>query len=322
MLKSKLEFEVMVMLKETFSFPSAAGDCRIEAVRFLPEDGRVRGTLQLLHGMQEHIGRYDGMAAYFTARGWAVYGHSHIGHGHSTTTQYPLGYFGRKNAEGRIFRADARQVHNRAKADYPDLPMVLFGYSMGSFVCRHCLADFGEELSAAVVCATGNGSPALNLGIFSAGALSLAFGRKDADLIDGVVQKGFAERTEKKTKVDWLSTDLGYLLKNGKPDPLCGFPFSYRGYYDLLTMIRAMLRAETFAKTPLDLPILFLSGGDDPVGGYGEGVKDTLHRYRETGHRRTEMKLYPGRRHEIHLDNGRLDVWADMSEFLERAVIF
>ena len=234
------------MIKEKFSFPSAAGGCRIEAVRFLPEDRKVRGTLQLLHGMQEHIGRYDGMAKFFTSRGWAVYGHSHIGHGHSTNEQYPLGYFGRKNAEGRVFRADARAVHNRAKKDFPDLPMVLFGYSMGSFVCRHCLADFGDELSAAVVCATGNGDKALNLSIASAKTLSIAFGRKDAILIDRVVQKGFAERTEKKTNVDWLSTDLSYLLKDGKPDPLCGFPFSYSGYHDLLTMIRAMLRDETF----------------------------------------------------------------------------
>lgn len=308
------------MRKETFSFPSAAGDCRIEAVRFLPEDGRVRGTLQLMHGMMEHIGRYDGMAEFFTERGWAVYGHSHIGHGHSTNERYPLGYFGRKNAEGRVFRADARQVHDRAKADYPDFPMVLFGYSMGSFVCRHCLADFGSELSAAVVCATGNGGAALPIGILSSGALSLLGGRRKATLIDRFVQGGFNERTEGKTPVDWLSTDISYLIKDGKPDPLSGFTFSNRGYYDLLTMIRAMLRDGTFERTPLDLPILFVSGGDDPVGDYGEGVKDTLHRYRETGHRFTEMKLYPGRRHEIHLDNGRMDVWADMSEFLDRSV--
>lgn len=306
------------MIKEKFTFPSAAGGCTIEAVRFLPDNGKVRGTLQLLHGMQEHIGRYDGMAAYFTARGWAVYGHSHIGHGHSTNAQYPLGYFGRKNAEGRIFRADAKAMHERAKRNFPDLPMVLFGYSMGSFVCRHCLADFGEDLSAAVVCATGNGDDALQLGVLAARVLSIPFAHRDAVLIDRQVQKGFAARTEKRTNVDWLSTDLSYLLKDGKPDPLCGFPFSYRGYYDLLTMIRAMLRDETFEKAPRDLPIFFISGGDDPVGHYGEAVKDTLEHYRETGHRNTELKLYPGRRHEIHLDNGRMDVWADMNAFLER----
>ena len=308
------------MRKEQFSFPSAAEGCRIEAVRFLPERGEVRGTLQLLHGMMEHIGRYDGMAECFTARGWAVYGHSHIGHGHSTAADYPLGYFGKKNAEGRIFRADARQMHNRIRADFPDVPMVLFGYSMGSFVCRMCLADFGADLSAAVVCATGNGDRGLPLGIASSGAFSLLGGKKKATLLDRYVQGGFNRRTEGKTNVDWLSTDISYLVKNGKPDPLCGFTFSNRGYHDLLTMIRAMLRDETFEKTPLDLPILFVSGGDDPVGGYGEGVKDTLHRYRETGHRFTEMKLYPGRRHEIHLDNGRMDVWEDISEFLDRSV--
>ena len=87
------------MIKEAFSFPSAAGGCEIAAVRFLPEDGRVRGTIQLLHGMMEHIGRYDEMAEYFVQRGWAVYGHSHLGHGRSRNEQYPLGYFGKNNAE-------------------------------------------------------------------------------------------------------------------------------------------------------------------------------------------------------------------------------
>ena len=119
------------MIKESFSFPSAAGRCEIAAVRFLPEDGRVRGTIQLLHGMMEHIGRYDEMAEFFVQRGWAVYGHSHLGHGGSRNEQYPLGYFGTENTESRVFRSDAKTVHDRAKADFPGLPMVLFGYSMG-----------------------------------------------------------------------------------------------------------------------------------------------------------------------------------------------
>lgn len=308
------------MIKETFSFPSAAGGCDIAAVRFLPERGSVRGTIQLLHGMMEHIGRYDEMAAFFVQQGWAVYGHSHLGHGMSRNDAYPLGYFGRANAEGRVFRADAKTVHERAKADYPGLPMVLFGYSMGSFICRLCLHDFGEELSAAVVCSTGNGDAELPFGIAASGVLSLLAGRKKATLIDAHVNRGFNARTEHRSSVDWLSTDPSYLLQGGKPDPLCGFTFSNRGYYDLMTMIRAMLRDETFTRTPRDLPMLFLSGTDDPVGGYGERVKDAVEHYRETGHTRVELKLYPGRRHEIHLDGGKRDIWTDMAAFLDRAI--
>ena len=307
-------------MKETFSFPSAAGGCEIAGVRFLPENGKVRGTLQLMHGMMEHIGRYDEMAEYFTGRGWAVYGHSHLGHGLSSNEAYPLGYFGQNNAEGRVFRADAKTVHERACADFPGLPHVLFGYSMGSFVCRMCLHDFGESLSAAVICSTGNGDPALPLGIAASRVLSLAAGKKKATLIDGHLNRGFNARTERRTAVDWLSTDLSYMMQNGKADPLCGFVFSNRGYYDLLTMIRAMLRSETFENTPRTLPMLFLSGAEDPVGRYGEGVQEAVRRYRETGHDRAELRLYPGRRHEIHLDGGRYDVWADMAAFLDRVV--
>ena len=247
------------MIKESFSFPSAAGGCDISAVRFLPEDGRVRGTIQLLHGMMEHIGRYDEMAESFVQRGWAVYGHSHLGHGGSRNEQYPLGYFGTENAEGRVFRSDARTVHDRAKADFPGLPMVLFGYSMGSFVCRMCLHDFGGELDAAVVCSSGNGDRELPFGIAAARTFSLFAGKKKATLLDGHVNRGFNKRTEHRTSVDWLSTDPSYLIKDGKPDPLCGFTFSNRGYYDLMTMIRAMLRDETFEAAPKNLSILFLA---------------------------------------------------------------
>ena len=72
------------MIKEAFSFPSAAGGCEIAAVRFLPEDGRVRGTIQLLHGMMEHIGRYDDFARFLAGNGYVVAGHDQIGHGMSS----------------------------------------------------------------------------------------------------------------------------------------------------------------------------------------------------------------------------------------------
>lgn len=308
------------MIKESFTFPSAAGDCRIEGVRFLPEDGKVRGTLQLMHGMMEHIGRYDEMAAFFVDRGWAVYGHSHLGHGHSTNSKYTLGYFGRHNAEGRVFCADAKTVHERIKADYPDLPTVLFGYSMGSFVCRLCLPEFGDELAAAVICSTGSGDKKLPFGIFATQLISLPFGKRKATLVDSVINRGLNEHTDGSSRVDWLSNDLDYLIENGKPDPLCGFTFSNRGYYDLLTMIRAMLRRETFAGAPRDLPILLISGAEDPVGERGEGVRKALRCYQKTGHRRADIRLYPGRYHEIHLDGGRHDVWRDLSDWLEEAV--
>ena len=198
--------------------------------------------------------------------------------------------------------------------------MVLFGYSMGSFVCRMCLHDFGGELDAAVVCSSGNGDKELPFGIAAARAFSLFAGKKKATLLDGHVNRGFNKRTEHRTSVDWLSTDPSYLVKDGKPDPLCGFTFSNRGYYDLMTMIRAMLREDTFDAAPKTLPILFLSGEDDPVGGYGVRVKEAVEHYRATGHSRTELKLYPGRRHEIHLDGGRYDIWADMAAFLDRVI--
>ena len=82
------------MIKRSFSFPSVVGDCDIAAVDYLPENGKIRGVVQIIHGMLEHIDRYDSFAAQFAAQGYAVYGHSHLGHGHSVNERYPRGYFG------------------------------------------------------------------------------------------------------------------------------------------------------------------------------------------------------------------------------------
>ena len=51
----------------------------------------VRGWVQVLHGLAEHAGRYEGLAAGLCAAGFAVVGHDHRGHGRSAASAEELG---------------------------------------------------------------------------------------------------------------------------------------------------------------------------------------------------------------------------------------
>ncbi|MBQ9045988.1 MAG: alpha/beta fold hydrolase [Oscillospiraceae bacterium] len=307
------------MIRKNFTFPSAVGDCDIDAVAFLPEQGKPRAVIQMLHGMMEHIGRYEPFASFFVEQGYAVYGHSHLGHGASVNEKYPFGYFGRDNGAGRVFRADAFQMTDIIRNELPGVPIVLFGYSMGSFVCRACIGERGGDYAAAIVCATGGAHPELEKGLIAARLFSMLRPKAAGKTFNKMAFGSYNDRTEHLTKMDWLSPDHEYVVSSNR-DPLVGFTFSNQGFYDLFTMIQHINSESIYRGTPMALPILLISGADDPVGMYGALVQDSYDRYLASGHADVHMKLYPGRRHEIHLDPGGKDVADDILEFLDKRI--
>ena len=306
----------MGTVRREFSYPSAVGDCEINALSWLPEDGEIRGVVQLIHGMMEHIHRYDPIAEQFNRAGYAVYGHSHLGHGKSINEQYPFGYFGKGNQGGRVFREDTFRLTEMIRERHPGLPIVLFGYSMGSFVCRTCIGERGRDYAAAVICATGGAHPDLKWAIRGSAALAALAGKKTGMLLQKNTFGSYEERTEHRTNSDWLSPDPDY-VDRVLEDPDSGFVFSNQGFHDLFTLIRYCISDEIYNSTPKDLPIFLISGADDPVGSYGELVKGSYESYLRTGHTNVKMKLYPGRRHEIHLDPRGHEVIDDVLDFLK-----
>ena len=62
------------MIKEEFYFDSRDGENRIHAVRYTPDDGNVRGIVQIVHGMAEYVERYENLAEFLTKRGILVTG--------------------------------------------------------------------------------------------------------------------------------------------------------------------------------------------------------------------------------------------------------
>ena len=308
----------MPVLKEEFTYTSVVGDADIHAISWKP-DGPVKAVLQIIHGMAEYIDRYDKFARWFAERGIAVYGNDHLGHGSSVNDKYPLGYFGTSNENGFVFRDDAKKLTDLAKEQNPDVPYILFGHSMGSFVARTYLAAYGDSLNAAVICGTAGPNPLIGAALAASKLFSKTSPKADGKVMNNLAFGSYNKKTDKRTAFDWLSVNEEnvdvYIA-----DPLCGFLFSNQGFRDLITLNNYMVKDEVFDSVPADLPILLIAGDEDPVGAYGAGVQQTYDAYAKN-HSDVSMKLYEGKRHEIHNETDGEVVYQDILNFIEEKTL-
>ena len=299
-------------MKRDFEYLSRDGKTGIHAVEWLPE-GTPKAVLQICHGMCEYIGRYDAFARFLAGKGLAVAGNDHLGHGQSVTDPGRLGFFAEKDA-GLCLLEDMQSLRRIEGERFPGLPYFLLGHSMGSFLVRQYIARYGEGLSGAVIMATGSQpAPALLGGKALCLAASLFGGReKRSGLIHHIAFGSNNKRFEPvRTKNDWLTKDTA-IVDAYNEDPLCTFIFTVNGFETLFASIGDSQKADTAACVPKELPLLFVSGGEDPVGAFGSGVKKASRLYEDAGVRDVRMKLYPGDRHEILNETDREQVWQDL----------
>ena len=71
---------------------------------------------------------------------------------------------------------------------------------------------------------------------------------------------------------------------------------------------------------PKGLPVLFLSGADDPVGEFGKGVRKIYEKYRAAGIQDVTLRLYTGDRHELLNETDREQVYEDLLNWLEKHI--
>ena len=300
--------------KKRFTF-SSVKDQPLQARMWVPE-GRPRGIVQLVHGMAEHIDRYDGVAAALNRAGFLAVGHNHLGHGEGTPLR---GHFGDEDGWQALID-DVHRLRGIAEETCPGVPYFLLGHSMGSFVVRCYLTEHSEGMAGAVLSGTGYFPPAtVNAGLAMAEAECLAGKkRKESPLINAMAfsssNKPFAPN---RTPFDWLSRDEGEVDKY-VADPWCGFMFTGAGYRELFRGLKRLTLEKELGKIRPDLPVLFISGEKDPVGNMGKGVRKVAESFRGAGIRDVEVRLYPECRHELFNELNREKVYADLIAWLER----
>lgn len=288
----------------------------IHGCRWMPDQPPI-AVIQIIHGIAEYIERYDDFARYLNRLGFLVVAEDHMGHGKSVNGEGIQGYF-----HGGWFTAveDSFRLLQNTRQEFPNLPYVLFGHSMGSFMTRTILEKYPGGISAAVICGTGwQPKAVLNTGIRVCRMVCKKQGeKKPSKILEKLVFSNYNKKVEHpRTPYDWLTRDAG-IVDRYLADPLCGFTPTGGLMRELLTGIR--YEQENLSAMKKDLPILFIAGGDDPVGNYGKGVLQSAEAFRKAGMQDVSCKIYPLGRHEILNEINREEVYRDVTSWLDQKI--
>lgn len=280
----------------------------------MPCEGEAKGVVQLVHGMAEHIRRYEDTAKALNAAGYHVVGHTHLGHGEGAKIK---GYFAEKDGWEAVL-ADTHAVRQWAQERFPGLKYFLLGHSMGSFVVR-CYALRHTDLDGLIISGTGHfDKPILTAGGLIAGLQGLFGGAaKPCKLLHTMNFAANNKTVENpKTECDWLSRDEKQVAAY-VADPLCGFMFTAKAYGDMFDGLR-MLYPEKLSGMNKDCPVYMFSGDHDPVGANGAGVRKVHDELKLAGIRDLTLKFYEGGRHEMFSEINRQEVWQDLVSWLDQ----
>ena len=301
-----------------FTFPSAHEGISIHCRRWQP-DGPVRGVVQIVHGVAEHIGRYGEFADYLAENGFVAVGDDHLGHGLSVGDESERGWFAEENG-WELLIADEKTLRDKMRAEFPDKPLILLGHSLGSFMVRTYIGEYPDDVDLCILCGTGSTpGPFCRLGCALAQREIRRRGSKYRSPALQSIAFGSYMRGIKNPigAYDWICRDEN-VLRAYDADPLCGFVGTAELMYELLHGLELIGRLDHMRKMRRDLPVLFISGDADPVGRRGKDVRLVYDRFLSVGMRDVELKLYPGARHEVLNELNKREVWADVLDWLER----
>lgn len=296
------------------SLQSATGQGGLN-VRIWEPENEPKAVLQIVHGMAEHIERYDRFARYLNQNAILVVGADTASHGKSISKNGIRGYFGPERGWDLLIQ-DIGSVHQTIKQSYCGIPSFLFGHSMGSFLARSYAARHGADLDGFIFCGTAGKNPALPVAKLLARREIRKNGpQTPSKLLDklsfGAYNKAFKPT---RTAFDWLSRDEAEVDKY-IADPACGFVFTAAAFRDLFDGLGEVSSVDWAAQVP-KRPILLIAGDADPVGANGKGVKQVEAWLTQTGHA-VKCILYPGARHELLNETNRVQVFEDVRAFLE-----
>lgn len=305
------------MKKIELYMPSTSHADQLHVIVWQPEEN-VQGIIQISHGMIEHINRYDRFARFMADKGFLVIGNDHLGHG-ETAAGKKFGYFTPQDGSRYVVR-DLHRVSLFIKRKYPDVPFFLLGHSMGSFMARRYAMTYGKELDGLIIMGTGDKPEwLLKLGRKIIRILTAVKGEEaNSWLMEKLCFSLYNRRCRPvRTPSDWLSRDEK-MVDAYRKDKYCTFTFTLNGYRTLFEVLSYIQKRENIRKLPRALPMLFLSGDEDPVGNYGHGVKRVVKSYRRRGIMDITCLMYHGARHELlnerEYDKTQDDIWKWISE--------
>lgn len=249
-------------------------------------------VIQLTHGMVEHIERYDAFAQFLNQHQIAVVGHDHRGHGHTAEQNQDFGIFPEKPYQ---LVDDLAFVHQFIKDKIGEVPIVLLGHSMGSFISRCYFTKIQPAYHGLILMGTGQtNANTLKIVLFLTKIAKKYFGASySGKFFNRLTLEQYAKYFSKNRKrADWLTRDVSY-VECYMNDKYCQFVPSIGMYQEIFRFAHLACQnqsIEILAKS--DLPILLISGDKDPVGNFSKGVSNLAYQLKEKGNNHVRVRLY------------------------------
>ena len=306
----------MNYIHRDITFPSSDGKNTIHAELFVPSDNNIKGVVQIAHGMMDYIGRYKGMADALCKAGYALAGNDHLGHGDSVATPEDYGFFASRGGYNYVID-DVKKMNDLIRKEIPGVPVVLLGHSMGSFISRLYAVKYSDSIDGLIIHGTAGPNPATGAGLLLVKLLRAIKGERYrskfvCSLADGGYNKGFDPAEGSGA---WLTRDPSQVADR-VGNPKNDFIFTLAGYEDLFNFLGDCNSSGWFRRFPKNLPTLVISGAEDPVGGFGKGVRHVYENLNKQG-ANVELKLFEGARHELFNETNREDVFTYLIAWLE-----
>ena len=286
-------------------------------VRIYKPDGTPKGNFHILHGMLEHGGRYEAFAQNLAEQGYFVTAHDHRGHGKTAEQNGQFGFFGEENGFHRVVE-DVFEIVQHYSVDPQNQEIVLFGHSMGSFIARRFVQLYGGLIDKCILCGTGATTAFHLMGNALARICSLQGKDVPSQLLNRLSFNSFSRSVlNPKTIYDWLCSNEEEVEKYIQ-DPYCGFIPTNQFFVDLTEGLLVINQKEEIKKIRKDLPVLLISGSEDPVGSSGAGVYKVAKGMNDAGMTDVAVYLFEGMRHEILKEINRKHVYSIITRWLNR----
>ncbi|MBP3255680.1 MAG: alpha/beta fold hydrolase [Clostridia bacterium] len=305
-------------MKVEFYFKSSTGK-DLYAKKWYDESiNEYKGVVELVHGMEESIARYESFANFLASKGFIVYGHDHLGHGKSVKNDKELGDFDCKDGWLRM-SDDIHLMQEIIKEKHPNLPRFILGHSMGSMLVRTYVTLYDDKLNGILILGTSGQKTGIISALLVANIIKLFKGKKHkspflSHLMGISLNKNFKPI---KTGAEWLTRDEKILeehRKNLNPNR----KFTVESYIQLLKGIKYINKMNNIKKT-INIPILLASGTMDPVGENSKGIIRVYNKMKKAN-LNVEMKLYEGARHEILNEINRDEVYKFILNWIEKNI--
>ena len=303
---------------KNFTFKSEEGT-EVFVYNWVPDsDVKVKGVVQIAHGMAETAARYERFADFMTKNGYIIYINDHRGHGKTAGSIEKLGILADSDGFEWMVK-DVHQLSGIINKEHSELPLFLYGHSMGSYVTQRYIMLYGSELKGALLSGSnGKQGPILTIGTIVAKREIKKNGRNvKSEKLNQMSFGGFNKAFKpNRTDFDWLSRDNVQVDKYIN-DPYCGTVFTAGFFFDLLTGLKEAEKKENIDNVPKNLPILIFSGAQDPCGKNGKGVTRLCNTYKKHGVEDVTLKLYPEARHEVLNETNRDEVIKDVLKWVD-----